>query len=165
MPAKGITIEVEGVQDLLRAYDGADKETKARVQSVLVRVGAPIARDAEGLALGRIRNMPTSPRWAKFRVGAVVTAKSKRGEAFIYIAPMARNIGGSPRPNLAPLLLERAMIPALKAHESEAIIKVDNALWHVAQKFNEGRTFTTIAAFGGGTMKRGSGGRFTGINR
>lgn len=159
MPATGITIRTEGVAELIRALDGADRSTNARVQQALESAAAPIARDAEGLALGRITNI--GPRWSKFRVGAT---RQKEGSVWVYIAPAAKNQGGPKRPNLAVLLLERAMLPAVRYHEADVQAKVDAQLSDLARDFNSGSGgLTKIPAFGGGVMRRGAGGRFTGI--
>lgn len=59
-------------------------------------------------------------RWSAMRVGIAPT--------LVYVAPRARRSGGSPRPNLAPLLMERAMRPAVDEHSDEVVEKLEVAL-------------------------------------
>jgi hypothetical protein len=78
----------------------------------LKKAGEPVAVSAETFALEGIRNMKKSPKWANFRVGSYV--------GVIYIAPKQKGtkIRAKRRPNLAGLLMERAMEPALSVNES-----------------------------------------------
>lgn len=79
--------------------------------------------------------MPRSPAWAGMRIG--VTRK------LVYVAPKKRGVktrGGSSRSrsNLADLLKERAMQPALDRNEGALVGRVDAALDTVANHFNGG---------------------------
>lgn len=98
---------VEGLRELSRAFAVADKELGKELRKSLADVGAPIARDAELGAIGRIRNIRSKSAWWEMRTGATRT--------YAYVAPKRRGPRGGKRKrrNLADLLLERSMLPAL----------------------------------------------------
>lgn len=99
---------VRGYSELLRADARASKDTKLGVRKALRVVAEPVRRDAEGLAVETIRNMGLSPQWARMRVGITTRVT--------YVAPRQRGARKNPyaqRPNLANLLAERSMEPAL----------------------------------------------------
>lgn len=103
---------VRGYTELLRADARATKDTKLGVRKALRVVAEPVRRDAEGLAVESIRNMGRSPKWARMRVGITTRVT--------YVAPRQRGARKNPyaqRPNLANLLAERSMEPALARNE------------------------------------------------
>lgn len=116
-------IRIRGLRELNRDFKKISKDLGKELRSELKEAAEPVRSTAEKLALGRIRNMPRSPHWAGMRVG--VTAKS------VYVVPQARRRGGSGRANLATLLLERAMDPALEQKQDEVVEKVDDMLGHL----------------------------------
>jgi Bacteriophage HK97-gp10, putative tail-component len=117
------TIRVLGLRELQRDFKKISKELSKDLRKELVEAAAPVKKTAESLALGKIRNMPASPRWAEMRIG--VTARS------VYMVPFARRRGRSGRPNLADLLMERAMDPALEQNADEVTGRIDNMLGHL----------------------------------
>jgi hypothetical protein len=124
---------VEGERELFRAFAHADREARLGLRRTFREVAEPVRADAEELALQTIRNMPKSPKWAKMRTG--VTQK------LVYVAPRqkgTRGRGRGRRPNLADLLMGRAMEPALRRHEPEIEARVERALDVVADGFNHG---------------------------
>jgi hypothetical protein len=103
------TVYVRGLRELQRAFLALGPEAAAAIKGELWELAEPVAHDAEKLAVSNIRNI--GPRWSEMRVGVI------RGGA--YVAPKSRRRRGSPRRNLAPLLMDRAMQPALDAHTNE----------------------------------------------
>ena len=88
-------VVVRGQQEVLRAFSGVEKDTKREMRKQLKQVAEPVRRLAEELAVGHISNIGS--HWSRMRLG--VTARA------VYIAPTSKRAGGSPRPNLSPLLL------------------------------------------------------------
>ena len=102
-----------------------DKSLAGDLRSELREAAEPVADTSAEFALGRIRNMPGSPRWAGMRTVA--------GARSVIVVPSARRRrGGKGRPNLAKLLLERAMDPALEAKSDEVVKRVDRMLGRLA---------------------------------
>jgi hypothetical protein len=97
------------MRELIRADARASKDTKLGIRPALRKAAEPVRAAAAGKALGEIRNMPGSPNWAQMRTG--VTTK------VVYVAPKQKGTHGRGRrrrPNLAGLLMDRAMAPALE---------------------------------------------------
>jgi hypothetical protein len=117
-------IRVTGLRELNRAFAECDKELKRELARELKAAGEPVRAAAQGFAASRIRNI--GPSWSQMKVGA--TAKS------VYVAPKARRRGGSRRPNLGPLLLDRAMEPALDAKSDEVVKRLDGMLDRVGRR-------------------------------
>jgi hypothetical protein len=116
-----------------RALAKADREVRLGFRRGLREVAEPVRRDAEELAGSKIRRMTFSPLWARMRTG--ITRK------VVYVAPRQRGVktrGADPRrrPNLAQLLLDRAMEPALDRHEHEIVEAFDRLLDKMADDFN-----------------------------
>jgi hypothetical protein len=127
-------VAVQGLRELNAAFAKADKQTRLGVRAVLRDVAEPVRRDAETLAAARIPRMQRSPRWSRMRVGVT--------RNLVYVAPRQRGTRrrGDPRsrPNLAPLLMNRAMQPALDAHAADTERAVEHALDRIADDFNHG---------------------------
>lgn len=122
----GRAIVVEGLSDLQRAFAVADKETAKEFRHALRAAAEPVRVDAEHLARARIGNM-TDP-WSRMRVG--VTRNS------VYVAPRSRSKNRRRRrKNLADLLLNKSMIPALEVNTRKVERKVDQALADVGRKW------------------------------
>jgi predicted NAD-dependent protein-ADP-ribosyltransferase YbiA (DUF1768 family) len=107
------TVRVTGLRELNRAFKKISGDLDKEMKKSLIKAAEPVKVRAEALALGRIRNMPRSPRWADMRIG--VTQKG------VYMVPFARNRGGSGRSNLKSLLLDRSMDPALEEKQNEVV--------------------------------------------
>ena len=103
------TVRVHGLREMSRAFARADKELKKDLRSTLRDVAEPVREEATTRALREIRNI--GPAWSQMRTG--VTSHGA------YVAPRQRRRGGTKRPNLALLLMERAMQPALDANADE----------------------------------------------
>lgn len=106
-------VRVEGLREMNRAFARADRDMKRHLRSALKDVAEPVREDAERLAGQKVRNMGAGP-WAGMRVGVTTN--------LVYVAPKKRGTRGrgpSRRPNLADLLMGRAMAPALEEHAEE----------------------------------------------
>jgi hypothetical protein len=114
-------VRIHGLRELNRAFNRADKTLKAEWRSKQRALGEPVRAQAESRALAEIRNMPSSPQWGTMRVGVTTRV--------VYVAPRARGTkGAAARPNLARLLLDKAMIPALNANQASLLHRVEGML-------------------------------------
>ena len=126
-------VAVEGLAGLQRALRNADRDVRLGVRKELRHVAEPVRADAQALAAVRIRRMPQSPRWAGMRTGIT--------RNLVYVAPRQKGVRGrgpTARPNLAGLLMDRAMEPALARHEDGIVRELDRMLDRVADQFNRG---------------------------
>ena len=108
---------IKGYTAMQRAFKKADKDLPKDLRETLKAVAEPVRRDAADRAVREITNI--GPKWSQMR-----TSVTQRG---VYVAPRQRR-GRMKRPNLAPLLMDRAMQPALDAHASETEREVGKAL-------------------------------------
>jgi len=109
----GARINVKGLAETYRAFGNISENVQDELRDGLEEVGKPVQALGERYALERIRNMPRSPAWAEMRIGV-----SKR-EALVYMVPdnrgrAGRGRGKRKRKNLASLLMNRAMDPAVE---------------------------------------------------
>ena len=109
------TVEIEGLRELQRNLAKINRGAAGAVRKGIRNAATPVARHAEGLASGNISNI--GPAWSRIRIG------SPSGQ--VYLAPKQRNRGGSPRPNLAGLLMNEAMIPAVGDKRREFLKAVE----------------------------------------
>lgn len=116
-------VRVKGYKDLSKAFTKADRAIKGEMEDALEDVAEPIRRGAEALAVTQVRNI--GPRWGLMRTRVIRSG--------IYVAPRergrrSRREAGRRRPNLAGLLMDRAMQPALDANVTEVEHRFDDAL-------------------------------------
>lgn len=123
-------IAVTGLRELNAAFARSDKESRLGVRRVQRDLAEPVKLGAETLAVVRIRNI--GMRWSRMRIGLTRT--------LIYVAPRQRGIRNGPRhrPNLAPLLMDRAMEPALEARRPQLEADTERMLERIADEFNKG---------------------------
>lgn len=124
-------IRVEGLRELSRAFAVADKTLSRELRKRLREAADPVRVDAEGLASSRIRKIGLT--WSRMRVGVTRTS--------VYVAPRERGLRGIAgprmRPNLAGLLMERAMIPSLEANIAGVTEAVDDVLATVGRAWEQ----------------------------
>lgn len=108
------TVRVHGLREMSRAFARADKDLKKDLRGTLRDIAEPVRREAATRAVREITNIGSD--WSQMRTGVTNTGA--------YVAPRRRRRGGSPRPNLASLLMDRAMQPALDANAD----KVESAV-------------------------------------
>lgn len=124
-------IVVEGLHELQASLTHADRSLRLGVRKGLRQVAEPVQRGAEELAQANISRI--GPRWSRMRVGIT--------RDLVYVAPRQRGTRGrrpSSRPNLAPLLMERAMQPALDQHAGEIEARFEELLDRISDDFNHG---------------------------
>ena len=107
MPAESVVV-VRGLREFVAACDHADKRIRREVRGELRSVAEPVRHDAETLARSTIPRI--GPLWPLMRVGVT--------RSLVYVAPkqrgrLSRANPALRRPNLAGLLMDRAMEPAL----------------------------------------------------
>ncbi len=119
-------IKGHGLKDLHRALKHADKETRDRVRGVERKVAEPVRVEAQELAAREISRI--GREWSTMRTG--VTTK------VVYIAPKRKRKQGSRRPNLAALLMDKAMEPALEQHRDRLFHDLEDAMDTMAGHFN-----------------------------
>ncbi len=113
------TVRVKGLRELDRALNAYQKDLKTEMRKELRVVAEPVRALAEQMAVGNISNI--GGVWSRMRLG--VTSK------VVYVAPRARPKGtGTGRPNLGPLLMERAMQPALDSKTGDVINGFENMI-------------------------------------
>lgn len=120
------TVRVEGLRELSRAFALADKAERKMFRDTLKDIAEPVRATAEINAVLGISRIGVP--WSRMRVGVTRTS--------VYVAPRqrgARGRGGRHRPNLADLLMDRAMSPALDAHQSEIVGETDEMLGAVSR--------------------------------
>jgi len=124
MPASE-AIHVQGLRELQKAFKAADNAEAVELRKALREAAEPVRADAERLASQNIPRIGVP--WSRMRVGVTLTS--------VYVAPRARSgrIAGRKRPNLAGLLLGRAMEPALEQNHEQVVHRVDEALLTVGR--------------------------------
>lgn len=133
MPAVEETVVVTGLRELQGAFKAADATLSRELRTGLRKAAEPVREDAERLAQSRIRNIlsPTAEvDWWRMRVGITTST--------VYVAPFQRSrlSRRNPllkRPNLAGLLLERSMKPALDRNRERVVTEVDHVLASVGR--------------------------------
>ena len=121
-------IKVRGFTELHRALRNADKETRLGIRKVEREAAEPVRVEAQELAAREISHIGTE--WAAMRTG--ITTK------LVYVAPRRRRKKGTPRPNLAGLLMTKAMEPALDRHSEQIERSMEQALERMSDNFNRG---------------------------
>jgi hypothetical protein len=126
-----MTVIVKGLREVNAAFAKTDRDIRLGWRAGMREVAEPVRRDAEASASASIRNMPGSPRWSRMRTGVTRT--------MVYVAPRQKGARRNPyarRPNLADLLMDRAMEPALARHEHEIEERIDHLVDVAAFNFN-----------------------------
>ncbi len=126
------TLAVRGLRDLNRAFALADKETAKGLRKTLRAVAEPIRAESETRSVAAIPRVGLP--WSRMRIG--VTQK------VVYVAPRekgraSRSNRSLRRPNLAGLLMDRAMEPALNANVALVERSVDAMLQDVGRQWEQ----------------------------
>jgi hypothetical protein len=120
--------------DLTRLLQQADVAYKDGIREQLDESIQPLAAEVEALALAGVRRMPRSPQWSDMRTGVAPDVA--------YVVPVQRGVKKAnrrARPNLATLMLGRAMNPALEHQKPRIEREFDVLFGRVAADFNGGR--------------------------
>jgi hypothetical protein len=116
--SEAVDIVVKGQKELEASFMELRKETLTEMRPALLALAEPVRSDAQTLAGTQITNI--GMRWSRMRIGATVSG--------VYVAPTSRRRGGSPRRNLAGLLMDDAMQPALDRNQAEIVSKLDEVV-------------------------------------
>lgn len=111
-------IQVQGYRELMRSFALISNGLRRDLRSQLAEAASPAKDRAESLADTNIRNI--GGRWSRMRIGVTTTA--------VYLAPATRRRGGSPRPNLGPLLMKDSMLPAVEETLPAVRVRLDGWL-------------------------------------
>jgi len=122
MPYTGMRIK--GAAELERAFLQLRKEVLSELRPALREIAEVVRDDATFPAQDQIRNI--GPVWSQMRIGVTLRA--------VYVAPKARRRGGSPRPNLGGLLMDRALQPALDRNVENVMHRLDEVVSLSARK-------------------------------
>ena len=115
-------VRVRGLRELSRDFRRMSGGISDELVDGLKAAAEDVRTDAENYALTRIRNMPRSPHWAGMRIGV------SKAQGLVFMVPSARGRGGRGRANLATLLMERSMDPALQQNASSVERNVSGVL-------------------------------------
>lgn len=127
-------IRVENYKNVLEAFGAASKTIERGFMGSLREAAEPIREDAERRAgSGEIDNLADGDPWTLMRIGVT--------RSMVYVAPRerGRRTRGNPaleRPNLKPLLLDRAMEPAIDAHRDHVRANIEDLLGYMARTFD-----------------------------
>lgn len=108
-----------------RAFQLADRDLRTELRTSLRKVAEPVRTDAERLAVAGIPTVGVP--WSRMRTGVTQTS--------VYVAPRERGTRDSRRrrPKFASVLLNRAMLPALRRNEHLVAVEMDRLLAEVAR--------------------------------
>lgn len=130
-----MTVVVQGYAETARAFGKINREFPKEVRRRLKLAAEPVRRDVTALAGASIRNLGAGDPWAQTRVGGgtklVYVAMRQRGRRSRF-SPRVR------RPNLADLLMERAMKPALDRNREKVAGAVDDLMGEMANDWGRG---------------------------
>lgn len=122
-------VRVRGLAELNRALRRTDRDVRAGIRKELRGVAEPVRAQAEQLAASEIRNIGHD--WSRMRVGITTDT--------VYVAPRKRGVkrGANKRKNLAPLLMDRAMQPALDDNTGLVERRFEAMLGQVTDDFSQ----------------------------
>lgn len=127
-PVEGIRLE--GLRELTLGFQHVSKDVSKKFRAELREVGEGVRALAESKAESDIPHIGAT--WARGSFGGAGApwARMRLGvtSSMVYIVPRSRRRGGSPRPNLAGLLLNRAMTPAADELREATVVKVEGML-------------------------------------
>lgn len=125
-------VRVRNLATVQRALARTEAGMRRELRGELKSIGEPIRSDAQSLALATIRNVGIP--WARMRVGLSVDT--------VFVVPVSKSRGagkGAKRPNLANLLMDKALEPALARNHDRIADDVDAALGRVVARFGSYR--------------------------
>lgn len=133
MPSAAEHVRVQGYRELQAAMKTYERDVRLGMRRELREAAEPVRAGAEALARSEIPRI--GERWPRMKVGLTKSS--------VYVAPRERGVKGRGyssrrRPNLAGLLMDRAMQPALDQNTEQAVRKIDELLDREAARFNRG---------------------------
>jgi hypothetical protein len=126
----GRRVQVRGLRECTLAFEHVRESLDETVREGLKHAAEPVRVLAERRAVEEIGNMPSSPKWAEQKI--VVSKRT----ALVYMAPRKRQTRAPERKrkNLAPLLMDKAMEPALESNEERVTRSVEVLLDTLGRK-------------------------------
>jgi hypothetical protein len=123
------TVHVRGLAELNRALRRTDRDTRLGIRKELRSVAEPVRRDAETLAEATIPRIGHD--WSRMRTGVT--------QSLVYVAPRERGtkVKSRRRKNLATLLMDRAMDPALARNEDRIEDDFEDVVDRVCRDFSK----------------------------
>jgi hypothetical protein len=113
MPSAVVSTRVRGLTELIRAFDGIERDVVRELVDELAEAANPARREATTLMHEMVN---VRPPYDSFRIGL------SKGEKKVWIAPAWRTTGAfPPRPEMAPHIRKR-MKKAVE-HNRVAVIK------------------------------------------
>ncbi len=109
---------VHGARELEAAFEEVKVRVDPDVGKTLSAAGRVVRDAAQDLAVANISNI--GGPWSRMKSG-------RRG-TMVYVAGKQHSSGGSPRPNLSPLLFNQALLPAARANDENTTRAVEAAL-------------------------------------
>ena len=106
--AQGAALRVDGLDDLVRAFNAADKVLKEDLRDALMEAAAPVRRDAQTLAPYAIRNLGAGQPWSKMRIGVA-------DRSVVYVAPVERGIKARGAYRYRRPTFKRNLLPPMEA--------------------------------------------------
>lgn len=111
-----------------RAFSLADAKLARELRTGLTDAAEPVRTDAERRAVAEISHI--GDRWSRMRIGVT--------RSLVYVAPVERGVKTKGRqslrrPNLAPLMMNKAMEPALDANEERVLHTIEGLLDNVGK--------------------------------
>jgi len=111
-------VRVEGLAELRTAFRRAGSEMDKDLDAALKSAAEPVRTTGQGLLRSRIKRGKID--WSALRVG--ITRHT------VYVAPAKRRTVGSRRRNLAPVIQEEALNPALEQNVQRVEAEVKDAV-------------------------------------
>jgi hypothetical protein len=123
-----MAVRVHGLRELTRDFKKISKDLDKRLTGELLDAVAPVKDLAQSKALTQISGMSGSPSWATMKTGV------GRAKGTVYMMPASRGRKYS-RANLADLLLQRAMDPAVTEKQDHVVNALDDLIGDLADRY------------------------------
>ena len=127
--AQSAAIRVDGLDDLVRAFNAADRTLTSDLKDALTEAAAPVRRDAQILTPAAIHNLGAGDPWARMRTGVV-------SRSLVYVAPVERGVKAKANARLrrGDKYKRRALPPmeaALVRNRGRVLTRLDGLLGEV----------------------------------
>ncbi len=119
-------VRVKGLKELTRDFKKISKDLDKKLTGELLDAVKPVKDTAEQKALTSISNMTSD--WATMKT----TVGRAKGQVLMFPASRGKRYS---RPNLANLLLERAMDPAVTENEDHVVQALDDLIGNLADRY------------------------------
>jgi hypothetical protein len=109
--AQGIEVIVHGVKELEASFIKTAGTVDPVVGKALRELAKPVQSSAQELSVVNVSQIQEGAKdWSRMKIG--------RKRTMVYVAERQKTTGlGTPRPNLLPLMMDRALRPALQQHK------------------------------------------------